>query len=150
MKPVIHRKARHEYEILDTYEAGLVLFGHEVKSIKNGQIDLKGAYVTVKSVPTPELYLLNATVARYKKAGPLPDYDPTRSRKLLLHKKEINQLIGKLKTKGLTLIPLRVYTKGNKIKLEFGLGRGKKQWDKKEDKKKKDIDREIKRRMKQY
>ena len=150
MKPIVNRQARHDYEILETYEAGLVLAGHEVKSIKQGNISLKGAYVTLKQSPTPELYLTNAAVGAYAKAGPLPEYDPRRSRKLLVKKLEIKSLIGKLQTKGLTLVPLRVYTKRSRIKLEFGLARGKKKHDKKETLKRRDIERDIKRTLKNH
>jgi SsrA-binding protein len=124
------------------------LLGHEVKAVKNGQINLKGSYVTIKHQPKPEVFLTNANIARYKKAGPLPDYDPQRSRKLLLHKSQIKSLIGKLQQKGLTLVPLKVYTKKNRVKLEFGIGRGKQKHDKRESIKKREIDRDIRRTLK--
>jgi SsrA-binding protein len=148
MKTVYNKHATFDYEILEKYEAGLALLGHEVKSVKAGQISLKGAFVTVKSAPQPELFLINANITKYKQAGPLLHHDPLRSRKLLMHKREIDSLIGKLQQKGLTLVPLRVYTKANRVKLEFGVGRGKKQYDKRESIKKRDSDREIRRILK--
>lgn len=148
MKTIYNKQAKFNYEILETFEAGLVLLGHEVKSIKDGQINLKGAFVTLKKSPRPELFLTNANISKYKHAGILPDYDPTRPRKLLLHKNQINALIGKLQQTGLTLVPLSVYTKNNRVKLQFGLGRGKKKFDKREIIKKRETDREIQRIIK--
>lgn len=150
MKTIINKQAKFDYEILDKFEAGLVLNGAEVKSVKSGQINLKGSYVTIKHLPKVELYLINAHISKYKPAGVQPDYEPTRSRKLLLHKKEINKLTGILKQKGLTLVPIRVYTKHNRIKLEFGIGRGKKKFEKKESIKNRETKRKIERAMKQY
>lgn len=149
-----NRKAYYDYEILDTWEAGIVLTGMEVKAVKNGQVNLKGSHIVVKNVPTPELYLLNAHISAYKKTDPkkLENYDPTRSRKLLLHKKEILRIMGKMQQKSLTVVPLRVYNKKNKIKVEIGLAKGKKLYEKKEKLKERDIkkeaDRIIKERMK--
>lgn len=122
-----------------------MLDGHEVKSIRDGQMKLTGSYVTIAS---GEARLISAHIARYPKAGALKDYDPTRTRKLLLKKSEISKLAGKLEQKGLTLVPISVYTKGSKIKLKFGLARGKKEYEKKEKKKKKDIERDIRRELK--
>lgn len=140
-----NRRANYDYEILDKYEAGLVLAGHEVKSIKTGHISLQGAYVTIKD---NEAYLLNATIPPYQPKNTPPGYEPSRSRKLLLHKNEIKSLIGKIKQKGLTLVPVRVYTKRGKIKLEFGLGKGKKKIDKREKIAKRETKRKIDRAMK--
>lgn len=137
-----NKKALYDYEILEKFEAGIVLAGHEVKSIKTGHINLKGSYVTIKA---GEVWLINAHISKYKMAGKLLDYEPTRPRKLLLHKKEIKRLTGKLSEKGLTLIPLSVYTKRNQIKVEFGIGKGKKKVDKRESIKKREINRELKR-----
>lgn len=148
MEKITNKFATYNYEVLDKYEAGLVLFGHEVKAIKNQQINFKGAYITLQYEPTPALYLLKAHVSPYKKAGPLPGYDPERPRKLLLNKQEITSILGKLEQKGLTLIPLSVYTKRNLVKLEFCLAKGKKKYDKKEAKKKEDVLREIRRTLK--
>jgi len=145
---IINRAAKFNYEILDKYQAGLVLQGHEVKAIKNGQMSLKGSYVTIRKTPKLELFLVKARVSPYKKAGPMPDYDPERPRKLLLQKSEISKLIGKIKEKGLTLVPLKVYNKQDLIKVEIGLAQAKKQYQKKEDKKRRDVEREIRRAMK--
>lgn len=137
----VNKRGKFDYEILDTFEAGLQLTGQEVKSAKNGRINLKGSYVTISNgQPT----VINMHIPKYEKAGPLPDYDPYRTRKLLLNKKEIDRLIGKKDEQGLTLIPLSVYTKRGKIKLEFGIGRGKKKHDKREDIKQKDIKKRLK------
>ena len=143
-----NKRAFFDYEILEKFEAGIVLTGPEVKSVKAGHISLKGSYVTVHE---GELLLLNCHISPYKFAqNQLKDYNPTASRKLLVHKKEINYLIGKLKTKGLTLLPLSVYLKRNKIKLEIGLGRGKKKFEKREKIKKREAEREIKRALKNH
>jgi len=140
-----NKRANYDYEILTTYEAGLVLYGHEVKSVKTGHISLKGAYVTVKRTGKnlPELYLINAHISLYSRASAVSDYDPTRPRKLLLGKKEIEHLVGKKNEQGLTLVPLKIYTKHSLIKLEFGIGRGRKKYDKRELIKKRETDRAI-------
>jgi len=120
--------------------------GHEVKSIKTGHINLKGSYVTFKKAKgrlLPELFLINVHIPLYKFAGSIKNYDPYRSRKLLLKKNEISHLIGKKQEQGLTLVPIKVYTKRGYVKLEFGIGRGKKKADKRETIKKRDIDRRI-------
>ena len=140
-----NKRARFDYDILDKYEAGLVLLGFEVKSIKTGHISLKGAYVTLKKtkLKLPELYLIKAHIPLYKCASTIKNYDPERSRKLLLHKNEIERLIGKKQEQGLTLVPLKIYTKRSLIKLEFGIGRGKKKVDKRENIKKRETDRKL-------
>lgn len=146
--PVIatNKYARSDYEILDTYEAGVKLSGPEVKSIKKGQVNLKGSYATVGA--DGRARLLGVHVAPYKPAaGVQQGYDPTRSRELLLNKKELASLIGKLKEKRYTLLPLAVFNKSGIIKIELGLGRGKKQYEKREAIKKRDIEREIGRNM---
>lgn len=140
-----NRKGLFDYEILERYEGGLALQGHEVKSIRNGGMKLKGAYVTMRG---GEVWLLGAHIQRYAKAGSLQEYDPDRIRKILLHKRELKSLTGKLEQKGLTLVPISVYTKGSKIKIEVGLARGKKQFEKKAKIKKRDLDREIRRSLK--
>lgn len=140
----VNKRAYFDYEILENFEAGVVLTGQEVKSIKTGHISLAGAFVTMKGA---EAWLTNSHVPPYKMAGKILDYEPTRPRKLLLRKKELSSLIGKIKQKGLTLVPLRVYTKGSKIKLEFGIGRGKKKYEKRETIKKREIDRKIRSAM---
>jgi len=148
-----NKRANFDYEILGKYEAGIVLLGYEVKSIKTGHIDLKGSYVTLKKNPNKDLpaaYLTNCHIPLYKHAGKMPNYDPYQPRKLLLKSSEISRIVGKKQEKGLTLVPIRVYNKGSLIKLEFGIGRGKKKVDKREDIKKKDIDRRLKTISKQY
>jgi SsrA-binding protein len=140
-----NKRALFDYEILEKFEAGLVLFGHEVKSVRSGKMSLLGAYVTIGR---GSAWLINSHIPLYPKAGPKPDYDPDRTRRLLLHKRELDRLSGKLDQKGLTLVPISVYTKGSRIKIEFGLGRGKKQFEKKESIKKREIDREIRRSLK--
>jgi len=141
----VNKRARYDYEITDTYEAGLVLYGHEVKSVKTGHISLKGSFVTTKrgAGKLAELYLTNAHIPLYKKASTVTDYDPDRPRKLLLHKNELSRLVGKKKEQGLTLVPLKIYTKHSLLKLEFGLGRGKKKHDKREAIKKRELDKQI-------
>lgn len=137
-----NKRARFDYDILSTYEAGLVLTGQEVKSVKTGHMSLKGAFVTLHN---NELYLTNAMIPRYEHASPTLFHDPHRSRKLLLKRSEISALIGKKKTDGLTLVPIRVYTKRRYIKLLFGVGRGKKRYDKRQTIKKKEDDRKKQR-----
>ena len=133
-------RAKYDYHILKTYEAGMVLAGHEVKAIKTGHISLKGSYVTIKN---EEAWLINAQIPPYQPKNTPADYQPSQTRKLLLNKREIKSLIGQSKRKGLTLVPLRVYTKKGKIKLAFALGLGKQKVDKRE----KIIKREVKRRI---
>jgi len=139
-----NKRAKFDYDLLESYEAGLVLFGFEVKAIKTGHVNLTGAYVVSRS---NEFFLINALVSSYQSANTPPDYDSNRNRKLLLKKSEISSLIGKSKAKGLTLIPVRLYTKKNKIKLEFALARGKRMTDKRETIKKRDMEREIGRKL---
>lgn len=140
-----NKSASFDYELLDKYEAGLVLTGAEVKSIKTGHISLKGSFVTLHG---EELYLTNANISPYPFAKSSAAYEPTRSRKLLVRKIEIRHLIGKLQVKGLTLVPLRVYTKKRLIKLEFALAKGKKAYDKRKDISKKESKRKIERALK--
>ncbi len=178
-----NKRAHFDYLISDKYEAGLVLTGQEVKSVRAGHISLKESFVTIKE---SELFLTNAHISFYKQAGEIKSYNPTRPRKLLLKKSEIKHLIGKLRLLGLTLVPLRVYTKkrparnvsplnknffnktlgsnskkeyypeskhsdaGGLLKLEFGIGKGKNKFDKREDLKKKDADRDMRRALKNY
>lgn len=142
----VNKTARHDYAIADKFEAGIKLTGAEVKSCKNGQVNLKGAYamISVRGIP----YLIGCHIGRYKPAANTgANYDPTRSRELLLNKKEINTLIGKLKEKRYTLIPLSVYNKSGLIKIKLGLGVGKKQYEKRAAIKKRDIERELGRRL---
>lgn len=141
-----NRKALYDYEVLEKYEAGLVLTGHEVKSAKKGHLNLQGAYVVIRG---GEAYLLNANISSFQPKNAPSDYDPLRTRKLLLHKQEIQSLIGKTQQKGLTLTPLRVYTKKAKVKLEFGLARGKHKADKREKIIKREVKRDIDRALRQ-
>lgn len=145
-----NKRAHFDYEIDETYEAGMVLFGHEVKSIKSSHISLKGAFITTKKTDKvlPEFYLTGSYVSPYKYAGRLLDYKPDRPRKLLLSKKEMNYLVGKKKEQGLTLVPTKIYTKKGLVKLEFGVGRGKRKYEKRDDIKKRDVDRDIRTAMK--
>ena len=139
-----NRRARYDYEILDTYEAGLVLHGYEVKSIKTGRVSLRGAYVVIKD---NEAYLINTLIPPYQPANTPDDYNPERNRKLLLNKSEIKSLIGKSKQKGLTLVPLKLYTKRGKIKLGLAVAKGKREIDKREAIKKRETKREVQRKL---
>lgn len=141
-----NRKAYFDYEILEKFEAGLVLSGAEVKSIKNGRMNLTGAYINFHN---GELYLINSSIAPYQPKNQPLDYDPLRSRKLLLKKQEINYLAGKIKQKGLTLVPLKVYNKGRRVKIEIALAKGKKQYDKRETIAKREANKKIERELKQ-
>ena len=145
-----NKKAYFNYEILEKFEAGISLVGQEVKSIKTRGVNLAGSYVVLKERggKTPEVFWVGTKILAYQPKNAPADYDPERSRKLLLKKAEIKYLIGKVKERGLTLIPLRVYTNDGKIKLEIGLVRGKKKVDKREKIKKRDTEREIERALK--
>jgi len=148
----VNKRANFDYDIQDKYEAGLVLLGHEVKSIKTGHVSLKGSYVTFrksKNKNLPEAYLTNAHIPLYKHAGKISSYEPTRPRKLLLKKKEIAYLMGKKDEQGLTLVPIKIYTKRSFIKLEFGVGKGRKKFDKREVIKKRELDRNLRTLTKQ-
>jgi len=135
-----NRKARYDYETLETFEAGIVLSGQEVKSIRNGGANLAGSHVSLEK---GELWLKNAHIAPYAKAGRLETYLPDAPRKVLLRKRETLALFGKLQQKGLTLVPLSLYPQGRHIKLRFALCRGRKAHSKKEQIKQRDIQREI-------
>ncbi|MBI1984673.1 MAG: SsrA-binding protein SmpB [Candidatus Wildermuthbacteria bacterium] len=140
-----NRKARFNYEILETFQAGLSLQGPEVKSARLGRMQLAGSYAVFKG---HELSLVGSTIPPYQPNNTPSNYKPERSRKLLLNKKELLRLSGKVKERGLTLVPLKVYsTEAGKIKLEIGLAKGKKKWDKREALKKREADREIKRAL---
>ena len=145
MALIQNKKVRLNYEITETFEAGMELFGLEVKSLRLKQGSLDGAHVIVRG---NEAFLVGATIPPYQPSNTPETYDPTRNRKLLLTKKEISQLSGLEKQKGLTIVPVSVYNKGSKIKVEIGIGRGKKKYDKREDIKKKDIQRDLKRTLK--
>lgn len=143
----LNKRARYDYDILETYEAGIELLGHEVKSIREGHMHLKGAFVTLRS---GQLWLKNAYVAPYSRAGALPSYNPERIRRLLVHKRQIHHLSAKLTQKGLTLVPIKVYNSSNRIKLEFALVKGKKKHDKRQSIKERDVKRKLQRTLKQY
>ncbi len=139
-----NRKAYHDYFIEETYEAGITLLGTEVKSLREGKANLKDSYALIKG---NEIFLLNCHISPYSH-GNIQNHDPLRTRKLLLHRKEINKLWGNLTQKGLTLIPLKIYFKKGKAKVEIGLCKGKKQYEKREVLKEKEARREIERHMK--
>jgi len=139
-----NKKAGFDYEMLEKFEAGIVLFGQEVKSIKTGHINLSGSYV---SLNTGEPFLLGVKVPPYQPNNAGADYNTERQRKLLLNKKEIDYLIGKTKTKGFSLIPLKIYDNNGRIKLEFALAKGKRKYDKKEKIKGRDVEREVNREL---
>ena len=139
-----NRKAKYDYEILDTIEAGIVLTGTEIKSIRLGKANLKDSYATIKH---GEAILLNMHISHYEDGNRF-NHDETRTRKLLLHKKEILKLYDKIRLDGNTLVPIKLYFKGNKAKILLGIAKGKKTYDKREAIKKRDIERDIKSRMK--
>ena len=141
-----NRKAFHEYFILDKLEAGIALLGTEVKSIREARINLKESYAAIKE---GEAYLFNCHISPYSH-GNRENHDPLRRRKLLLHSREIRKLIGKTQEKGLTLVPLRVYLKRGRIKVELGVARGKKLYDKRETERRKETDRETRAAVKQH
>ena len=138
-----NRKARHDYLIEDVIEAGIALTGSEIKSIRAGQVNLRDSYAALRE---GELWLINAHISPYKQAN-RQNHEPRRERKLLLHRREINRLTGKLQEKGLTLIPLRVYLKDSWAKVELGLGRGKKLYDKRQALKERDDRRQMDRAL---
>src|SRR5712692_9371368 len=137
----VNRQAYHDYFVERTVEAGISLVGTEIKSIREGKVNLRGAYAIIRN---GELWLENAHIAVYEH-GNRYNHEPMRSRKLLLHRREINQLVGRVETKGLTLVPLKLYLKGGRAKIELGLGRGKKLYDKREAIAERDVKREIER-----
>lgn len=146
MVEINNRKAKFDYEIVDTIEAGIVLTGTEVKSIRNGNAQLKDSYAIIRN---EEAYLLNMHISEYKE-GNIFNHEETRTRKLLLHRKEILKLHDKIRLEGYTLVPLKLYFKGNHAKILLGLAKGKKLYDKRETIKKRDTEREIKKAMKNY
>lgn len=141
---ITNRKARHDYHILETFEAGIALAGTEVKSLREGKGNLKDSFARVEN---GELYLYNMHISPYEK-GNIFNRDPLRVRKLLLHKSQINKIAGQLVQKGYTLVPLQVYIKENLVKLEIGLARGKKLYDKRQEIAKKDQRREAEKEFK--
>jgi SsrA-binding protein len=139
----VNRRARHDYHIEETIEAGLVLTGSEVKSLRAGKAQLKDSYGRISK---GEVWLFNAHISEYAAAAQF-GHEPTRSRKLLLHRREIERLIGKVKERGLTLVPLRLYFKHGRAKVELGLARGKKLYDKRASIKEREVKREVDRAM---
>ena len=146
MSITVNRQARHEYFVLETYECGIELFGTEIKSIRNGSVNLKESWADIQN---GEVFVYGMHISPYEK-GNIFNRDPFRVLKLLLHKKEINKLLGKIKQDGLTLIPLSLYYKGQRVKLELGLCKGKKLYDKREDIAKRDAKRNMDRAMKDF
>ncbi len=139
-----NRKARHEYFVIESMETGIELVGTEVKSLRQGSVNLKDSWC---SIDNGELFIKGMHISPYEK-GNIFNRDPMRVRKLLMHRKEINRLFGKVKQDGLTLIPLSLYFKGSKVKVKLGLCKGKKLYDKREDAAKKDAKRQIERAVK--
>ena len=140
-----NRKAQFNYEILEKYEAGIELLGVEVKSVRGGQMSLEGAFVIVRG---GEAYLINANISPYQVKNTPKDYDSLRNRRILLTKKEIIELAGSEKNKSLTIVPISVYNKGRKIKVEIAIVKGKKKFDKRKALEKRETDRSIRRTMK--
>lgn len=136
--------AHHNYSIESTLEAGIVLTGTEIKSIRNGKVNIKDTYVNIKN---SEVFIYGMHISPYE-FGNIYNKDPLRTRKLLLNKREINRLYGMIKQKGISIIPIQMYMKGNKVKLELGIGKGKKLFDKREDIAKKDAEMRMKKALK--
>jgi SsrA-binding protein len=145
MEHASNKRAYFDYEVLETFEAGLILTGSEVKSIRTGKVSLGGSYALIKG---NEAFLINADIPPYQPGNTPQGYDPKRTRKLLLKASEIKELIGKTNKTGLTIVPLRLYNKNRVIKLLLGLARHKKKHDKRETIKKRDVEREIGRTLK--
>jgi SsrA-binding protein len=142
-----NKKAIFSFEIIEKFEAGIVLTGQEVKSIKSGRVNISSSYISFKN---EEAFLINSKIPAYQPRNAPSDYNPERNRKLLLKKREIKYLIGKSQEKNLTLVPIKVYTKKRKIKIEFALARGKTKINKKEKIKKREEDRKIRRFLKTW
>ncbi len=138
-----NRRARHEYHIISTLEAGLVLTGSEIKSVRAGRVSLQEAYAVIEN---GEVWLVGAHIASYPLAG-YADHEPTRRRKLLLHAREIRQLAHEVRAKGVTLVPLRMYLRDGRAKIELALARGKKQYDKREAIRRRETQRELEREL---
>ena len=141
---ILNRKAKYNYQIFETVEAGIVLTGTEIKSLRLGKANIKDSYVRVKN---NEMYIINMHISSYEN-GNIFNHDETRERKLLLHKKEILKFRDKIKLEGYTIVPLKVYLKNGRAKVLIGLAKGKKNYDKREDIKKRDIERNIRARLK--
>lgn len=141
---ILNRKARYNYQIFDTIEAGIVLTGTEIKSIRSGKANIKDSYATIKK---GEVLLINMHISPYEN-GNIFNHEETRTRKLLLHKKEIKKIESKITLEGYTLVPLKIYFKRGIAKIELGIAKGKKNYDKRETIKQRDIERDIKARLK--
>lgn len=142
---VEHKKAHFNFEILDTYECGIELLGSEVKSLRASHGTLESAHALVRG---GEVFVVGMQIQPFQNEKVIQNYDPLRTRKLLLHKKEIKEIETKLQTKGLTVIPLAVYTAGRRLKIKIGIAKGKKLFDKRETIKKRDVERELRRTLK--
>jgi SsrA-binding protein len=140
-----NRKARHDYFIEESYEAGIVLTGSEIKAIRAGRLNLRGGYARIVN---GEVWMYDVHISPYEQSGTYFNHEPTRPRKLLLHRREISRILGLVERQGMTLVPLRVYFKGRRAKLELGLARGKKLYDKRDDIAKREAKRDIERAMK--
>lgn len=136
-----NRRARHDYELIEFFEAGLVLTGTEIKSVRENRVSLQHSFVQVRN---GELWLVDANIAEYVH-GNRENHEPARARKLLLHRREIDRIIGAITTKGLTAVPTKMYLKNGRAKLEFAIARGKKRFDKRQDLAKRDADRQVER-----
>ena len=141
-----NKKARFDYEIIETFEAGIVLAGSEVKSLRQKKASIQESYARIKD---GEVYITGMNIAVYEMANRF-NHEPVHDRKLLLHRHEIKRLIGKVQEKGLTLVPLKLYFKNGKVKVELGLAKGKARYDKRDSIKKRDVDRELQREWKNY
>ncbi|MDP2631857.1 MAG: SsrA-binding protein SmpB [Candidatus Uhrbacteria bacterium] len=141
----VNKKARFDYDLLEKFEGGLALEGFEVKAIKKGSVHMRGSFMIVQN---DELWLKNMHIGKYAPAGVQADYDPTRDRKVLVKKREIKRLLGKKQAEGLTIVPIRVYTKGALIKIGFAIAKGKKKHEKKDAIKKRDLDKHAREEMK--
>ena len=141
-----NRKAFHDYHIVETIETGIVLTGTEIKSVREGKVNLRDGYATVRK---GEVWLINVHIAPYSH-GNRDNHEPRRERKLLLHRREINRLIGKVNERGWTIVPLRMYLRRNKAKVELALVRGKRLHDKREAIARRDVDRDLRRALKEY
>ncbi len=141
-----NKKARFDYEIIETFEAGIVLAGSEVKSIRQKKVSIQESYARVRD---SEIFITGMNIAIYEMANRF-NHEPVHDRKLLLHRHEIKRLIGKVQEKGFTLVPLRLYFKNGKVKVELGLARGKAKYDKRDSIKKREVDRELQREWKNY
>lgn len=142
----INKRAQYDFEFLETFEGGLMLTGAETKSAKAGHIQLKGAFIMIRN---NEPWLKNALISRYEPAGTQESYDPYRNRKILIRRHDINKLIGKINTQGLTLVPIKVYIHRNLVKISFALAKGKRKFEKRAVIKKREVDRQIREKMKE-